>query len=88
LSIALAAWSYLSWWASAHHARVRRALEQPGFLVPFCLGLALVAVSLAWGAAQVWARLVWIALGLLFGWQVVAGWRAARRSGTWLDTAL
>jgi hypothetical protein len=85
LSIALAAWSHLSWWASARHVRVRRAVMQPAFLVPFWAGLVLIAASLAWAAAQPWARLTWIALGFLFAWQVVAGWRAARRSGHWLD---
>ena len=73
LSIALAAWSYTSWWASVHGEPIRHAVSLPSFGVPFSAGMLLFSASLAWGAAHGRERVLWAALGLLYGWQVVAG---------------
>jgi hypothetical protein len=78
LSIAFAAWSYTSWWASAQHVRLRRALDTPRFQLPFSAGMVLFCASLAWGATRWWERVLWIILGLAFLWQVAVYWRAAK----------
>ena len=75
LSLALAAWSHTSWWAGVHGQRVRAAVARPSFEVPFSAGMLLFLASLAWGAEHGWERVLWAALGLAFGWQVVAGMR-------------
>jgi hypothetical protein len=79
LSIALAAWSYTSWWASVHHLRVRAAVARPSFEIPFSAGLLLFSASLAWGAERGWERALWAALAFLFAWQMAAAMRAAGR---------
>ena len=72
LSIALAAWSDASWWASVHGKPIRHAVSRPCFGVPFWAGMLLFSASLAWGAAHGWERILWAALALLNGWQMVA----------------
>lgn len=81
LSIALAAWSYTSWWAARRRARLRQALGLPLFQVPFSAGLTLFAASLAWGATRWWERGLWILLGLAFVWQTAVSWRLATTHG-------
>jgi hypothetical protein len=81
LSIALAAWSYTSWWAAGRRERMRRALGLPLFQVPFSVGLTLFSASLAWGATRWWERGLWILLGLAFVWQTVVHWRWAVARG-------
>ncbi len=84
LSIALASWSYTSWWAALRHTKVRRALDLPRFQVPFAIGLALFTGSLAWGATRWWERGLWSVLCLAFLWQAGRGWRWAAGHG-WGD---
>jgi len=81
LSIALAAWSHLRWWAAERKYKMRVAWEWPRFQVPFSAGLTLFCISLAWSATRWWERGLWILLGLAFVWQWVAGWRFAARHG-------
>lgn len=81
LSIALAAWSQLSWWAAAHHVKIRRALNFSRFQAPFSAGLTLFCASLAWGAVRWWERGLWIILGLAFLWQTISAWRFAATYG-------
>jgi hypothetical protein len=78
LSIAFAAWSYTSWWASARRVRLRQALDTSGFQLPFSAGMTIFCASLAWGATRWWERVLWIILGLVFLWQVFVYWRAAK----------
>jgi hypothetical protein len=77
LSIALAAWSYASWWAGSRGRPVREALGLPMFSVPFYAGLALFCAGLAWGADRWWLRALWIAAGLGCLWVVVGARRGA-----------
>jgi hypothetical protein len=77
LSIALAAWSYSSWWAASRGRPVREALGMRLFVVPFFAGLALFCAGLAWGADRLWGRALWIAAGLGCLWTVVGAWRGA-----------
>ena len=81
LSIVLAAWSHLSWWASLRRIKMRQAVGLPRFQVPFSCGLTLFCSSLAWSATRWWERGLWIVLGMAFVWQVIAGWRQAARDG-------
>ena len=81
LSVAFAAWSYTSWWASARHVRLRKALNSPRFQLPFTAGMTLFSASLAWGATRWWERGLWILLGLAFLWQAVVSVRLARSRG-------
>jgi len=81
LSIALAAWSYTSWWAAGRRVRTRRALGLPLFQIPFSAGLTIFSASLAWGATRWWERVLWILLGLAFVWQTVVHWRWAATRG-------
>ena len=81
LSIVLSTWSYVSWLAARRRVRVWRALEWPAFVVPASAGLALFAISLAWGAARAWERILWIVLAAAFLVQVAQSWREARRQG-------
>lgn len=81
LSIALAAWSHLSWWAPVHHVKLRQALSLSRFQVPFLAGLTLFCAGLAWGTTLWWERGLWGILGLAFLWQVIAGWRFASARG-------
>jgi hypothetical protein len=83
LSIVLAAWSYASWLAARLRVRAWRAIEWPILVVPVSGGLMLFAASMAWGAARIWERVLWIALALAFLAQMTQGWREARREG-WL----
>jgi hypothetical protein len=77
LSVALAAWSYISWWASFHHQRLRRALNLPLFVVPFSAGMLMFSGSMSWGAAHWWERVLWAGLALWFAWEIVLGARRA-----------
>ena len=79
LSVALAALSYSSWWASLHNCPFRRALDRPSFVGSFSAGMLLFSVSLAWGGTRGWDRVLWVACALAFGWQMVAAVRAAGR---------
>ena len=81
LSVAFAAWSYTSWWASTRRVRLRRALDTPRFQLPFSAGLTLFSASLAWGATRWWERGLWILLGLAFLWQTIVYWRMSRTQG-------
>ncbi len=81
LSIALAAWSHIRWWAALRQLKVRRVLEWPRFQAPFSAGLTLFCISLAWSATRWWERGLWILLGIAFAWQLAAGWRFAARHG-------
>ena len=83
LSIVLAAWSNLSWLAARRSARVWRAIGWPVFEVPASGGLALLAISLAWGATRTWERILWMILAAAFLAQMILGWQRARRQG-WL----
>lgn len=78
LSIALAAWSYASWWAGSNRAPVRRAAGRPSFIIPFFAGLALFSAGLAWSTDRLWLRALWIAAGLGCLWEVARVWRGAR----------
>jgi hypothetical protein len=46
LSIVLAAWSHLRWWAMSRQIKLRRAWEWPRFQAPFSAGLILFCISL------------------------------------------
>jgi len=81
LSIVLAAWSYVSWLAAQRRVRTWRALGWPVFTVPASTGLAIFAVSLAWGATRAWERVLWIILAVAFLAQAAQSWREARRQG-------
>ena len=81
LSVVLATWSHVSWLAARRGVRAWRAVEWPVFVVPASTGLALFAVSLAWGATRTWERILWIILALAFLAQMAQGWRQARRHG-------
>jgi hypothetical protein len=81
LSSALAIWSYIRWWAVSRGLKMRQALEMPLFQVPFSASLILFCASLAWSSARWWERGLWVVLGLAFTWQVISGWRFARRRG-------
>jgi hypothetical protein len=83
LSVVLAAWSYLSWLAARRGVRVWRTIGWAVFEVPASAGLALFAISLAWGATRTWERILWIVLAAAFLAQMMQGWRQARRQG-WL----
>lgn len=65
LSLALAAWSHASWWASIRRLPLRRALDRNAFIAPFDLGLALFAAAMAWGALATWERVAWGAVSLI-----------------------
>lgn len=80
LSLALAALSHVRWAAQRAGVSLRRALSWDAFLAPFCAGLALFAVGLAWGATQLWKTLAWAVLALLFIVQAGLALRAVRRS--------
>ncbi len=71
LSVALAAFSYISWWGAAQGLRLRQSLELPLFQIPFSAGMSLFCASLAWGATRWWERGLWIVLGLSFVWQII-----------------
>ncbi len=81
LSIALAAWSHLRWWAHRRQIKVRHALESPRFQIPFNIGLILFCISLAWSATRWWERGLWILLGAAFTWQIIMGLLLVRRDG-------
>jgi hypothetical protein len=81
LSVVLAAWSALSWLAARRRVRAWRAAAWPVFAVPASAGLGSVAISMAWGAARGWERILWILLALAFLAQMASGWREARRAG-------
>ncbi len=78
LALSLAAFSHARWTAKRDGVALRKALSWDAFLAPFCAGLTLFAISLAWGAAALWERLVWLALALLFAAQVVLALRGMR----------
>ena len=80
LSISLAALSHLRWAAKRTGVPLRRAVGWDSFLAPFFAGLVMFAIGMAWGATQLWERLAWSALGLLFAWQVLLAIRGLRRS--------
>jgi hypothetical protein len=86
LSIAFAAWSYTSWWASSRRVRLRHALDRPLFQTPFSAGMTLFSASLAWGATRGWERILWIVLAAAFLWQTIIYWRYGALRG-W-DAAL
>ena len=65
LSLALAAWSHASWWASTRRLPLRRALGRDAFIAPFDLGVALFAAAMAWGAVTTWERAAWGAISLV-----------------------
>jgi hypothetical protein len=77
LSIALAAWSYASWWARAHGLPWRTAIGMPSFIIPFFAGLALVSAGLAWGLDRLWMQVLWILVGAWSLWEIARGWRTA-----------
>lgn len=81
MSIALAAWSYASWWAMAHGMRFRAALPRPRFQLPSAAGWTLFCISLAWGATRWWERILWVALALAFLWQAFVWARQAVAQG-------
>ena len=81
LSVALAAWSHISWWASVRRQRLRRALSLPLFVVPFSTGMLMFSASLAWGAARWWERVLWAGLALWFVWEIVSSARRAHSEG-------
>jgi hypothetical protein len=77
LSIALAAWSYASWWAASRGRPLREALGLALFIIPFFAGLALFCAGLAWGADRLWLRALWIAAGLGCLWEMARTGRSA-----------
>jgi hypothetical protein len=81
LSIALASWSYITWWASVHRMPMRDALTLPRFRTSFLVGLTLFCAGLAWGSTRWWERGLWIVLGLACLWQVAVGRHAAAAHG-------
>jgi hypothetical protein len=80
LSISLAALSHVRWAAKQSGVRLRNALGWDSFLGPFFGGLVMFAIGMAWGATQLWERLAWVVLGLLFAWQVLLAIRGLRRA--------
>lgn len=81
LSVALAAWSHISWWASVRSQRLRHALSLPLFVVPFSMGMLMFATSLAWGATRWWECVLWAGLALWFAWEIISGARRAHGEG-------
>jgi hypothetical protein len=81
LSVALAAWSYLSWWAWARGQRLRQALSLPLFVVPLSAGMLMFSVGMSWGAAHGGERALWAGLALWFAWEIVSSVRRAHREG-------
>jgi hypothetical protein len=77
LSVALAAWSYASWWAASHGAPVRAVLGLPLFVVPFFAGLALFCAGLAWSMDSLVLRVLWIVAGLGCLWVAAQAGRSA-----------
>lgn len=82
LSISLAAASHVRWAAKRAGVPLRNAIVWDSFLAPFFAGLVLFAAGQAWGAGRVWETIVWVALSLLFAWQVALAIRGARRAAT------
>jgi hypothetical protein len=77
LTIALAGWSYASWWGRVRRLPLRRVVGLPMFTVPFFAGLALFSASLAWGVDRLWLRVLWTVVGLWCLWETGRGWRLA-----------
>jgi hypothetical protein len=80
LSISLASLSHVRWVAKLSGVRLRKALGWDSFLGPFFSGLVLFAIGMAWGATQLWERIAWAVLVLLFAWQVLLAIRSLRRA--------
>jgi hypothetical protein len=70
LSVVLAAWSYARTWASEQGLTKRAALSRWPCGAALAAGMVLFCAGLAWGAAQLWERLLWCVLTLAFVWQI------------------
>ena len=77
LSIAIAAWSYISWWAAAHAVKVQEATALPLFVVPFFAGLVLFCAGMAWSMDPLVLRALWAVAGFGCLWTAARGARAA-----------
>lgn len=64
-ALALAAWSYATWWATSRGEPLARALDRRAFTAPVFLGFVLIAAALAWGAESTWQRISGVVLGVL-----------------------
>ena len=84
LGIVLASLSYADWRRGtlAPKQGLRQALGWPRFQAAFGLGMVCFCAGLALGSTRWWEIAAWAILGLLFAWQAVAAWRAARRAGS------
>lgn len=84
LAVVLAALSYADWRRGTQTPKqsLRQALSQPGFQAAFCLGMVLFCTGVALGSHRWWEVVAWALLALLFVWQAVIAWRAARRERT------
>lgn len=75
LSVVLASWSWAGWLAHTQHIGLRKALEQAALQASFSLGLLLFSAGLAWGATQIWERIAWSIIAIVFVWQAIAALR-------------
>ena len=89
LAVVLAALSYADWRRRLATPRrsFRQALAEPGFQATASLGFALFCAGLALGSTQWWQIAAWVALGLVFAWLGLTGWRQARRVNTLAEPA-
>jgi hypothetical protein len=70
MSIVLATWSYARTRASEQRLTTRAALSRWPCGAALAAGMVLFCAGLAWGAAQLWERLLWCVVALAFTWQI------------------
>ena len=71
LAVIVAALSYHDWLAHRNRVRLRDVLATSSWQQPFSAGIGLVCLGLALTGRVWWEHLVWAALGLAFGWQLI-----------------
>ncbi|MGC9397102.1 MAG: hypothetical protein ACP5J4_19840 [Anaerolineae bacterium] len=64
LAVLLAVWSYASYEASRRKQKVRHVIHELGYALALNAGMVLFLAGMATTEDRVWARILWIVIGL------------------------
>lgn len=75
LALSLAALSMAYYRSGVGHVRLRHRLTEPGFQLPFSIGMVLFCGGLLFSGHTSWEKIIWGLLAALFAVQSVRLWR-------------
>ena len=75
LALALATLGFSRWQARQEQIKLGQVLNRPGWQIALNISGTIFCLGLAATSQKIWERVLWLVMGLLFGFQI---WLAAR----------